>query len=145
MERQDSGHFYTERRDGVKTEEQEIEEKETRIVNTLNSISDIKRQAVEEKSHFYVAKIICDCENLIKELHGENTFYHRENRIVSNQLRNHFAALVLNGLLATYPDMEGIAKDSFKIADEMVKYAKQEDKVEGTEDGLDSASANDSN
>jgi isopropylmalate/homocitrate/citramalate synthase len=132
----------------VKTEEQEIEEKETRIVNTLNSISDIKRQAVEEKSHFYVAKVICDCENLIKELHGENTFYHRENRVVTNQLRNHFAGLAMTSLLTTYADERNVPDEAYSIADDMVKYAKeerQEDKVKGTDDGLDGTTAEDNN
>jgi hypothetical protein len=132
----------------VKTEEQEIEEKETRIVNTLNSISDIKRQAVEEKSHFYVAKILCDCENLIKELHGENTFYHRENRAVTAQLRNHFAGLAMSSLLTTYAHEDDIVKESFRVADNMVIHAKeekQEDKVKGTDDGLDGTTAEDNN
>lgn len=132
----------------MKTEEQEVEEKETRIVNTLNAISDIKRQAIEDESHFYVAKIICDCENLIKELHGENTFYHRENRAVTDQLRNHFAAQAMTALLATYQDTEGLSEEAYRVADDMVKYGqkeKQEGEAEVTGDDPELASAEDSN
>jgi hypothetical protein len=149
MARQDFGRFYSEgREEKDMDEEQDIEAKETGIVNTLNAISNIKRQAMEEESHFYVAKIICDCENLIKELHGENCFYRRENKAVTDQLRNHFAALAMSALLTTYTDEGDVVEEAYSIADNMVKYGqeeKQEGEVEGTEDGLDDADTEDNN
>ncbi len=95
------------------------------ITELLNEISDLKRQAVEEQSHFYVANILGKCHETVKRLHIVNTEIVRENKAINDNRRLHFAGQAMQALIQRYGNNADIMEDAFAIATDMVTESKK--------------------
>ncbi len=129
------------------TEEEERELHAQHVADLLNKIGDIKRQAVEEKSHFYVASTLGRCCEMIKTLHITNTEISRDNRLLTDHKRLLFAGLAMQSLLVVNKDdcIQTTCEKAFGIADNMVKHGKQNSKTKCTGDDTGIATTENTN
>ncbi len=131
------------------TPEEELKLQGDMVTGLLNKISDLKRQAVEEQSHFYVANVLGECYEVIKSLHIISVQTAKENLKLTDHKRLYFAGKALQGLLAGANPEQGyccnIVEEAFQIADNMVNYGKQDSKTKCTDDGTGTTPTEDSN
>ncbi len=131
------------------TQEEEDKLQNQKVTDLLNKITDLKEQAMEDKSHFYVANTLGRCHEIIQDLHVINVHTIRENRHLLDTRRLHLAGLAMQALLTRLPATEyypqQIPKAAFDIADKMVNYGKQDSKTKCTDDGTGITSTKNSN
>ncbi len=107
------------------TTEEELKLQGDHVTELLNKISGLSKQAKEEHSHFYVAKILGECYGLIKNMHIVSVEVAKENLAITDNRRLHFAGQAMQGLIANDGLMVDTVHQAFLLADEMVDYAKQ--------------------
>ncbi len=127
------------------TQEEEDKLHNQKVSDLLEKINDLKTQAMEEQSHFYVANTLGRCHEIIQDLHVVNVHTIKENRHLLDTRRLHLAGLAMQALIISDGQMCDTAQQAFLIADSMVNYGKQDSKTKCTGDGTGTTSTKDSN
>ncbi len=127
------------------TPEEEDKLHNQKVMDLLEKITDLKTQAMEEQSHFYVANTLGRCHEIIQNMHIENGELRRSNAGLADNRRWYFAGLAMQALITSDGIMGDTTQQAFLIADNMVNYVKQDSKAKCTDDGTGTTTTKNSN
>jgi hypothetical protein len=120
-----------------------------KIAALMDNLSVLKKAEAESYQH-NTANILGECSYWLHRLHMENEALTEENEAMARHWKFHFSGLAMEGFISRSVHSDGldigkITEAAFRVADLMVKYGKEESKTKGTEDGLGTASSENSN
>ncbi len=106
-------------------EEEEQELQGAKVVELLNEIS-LNKPFLIEKKNFLIANMLGRCYDMLTNLHITNTETVRENRLLTDHKRLHFAGMAMQALIASDGVMNDTVKEAYLLADSMVEHSKKE-------------------